>query len=67
VTATKLAEFLQSVEAEERLLDQRMSDAESQPVRANCGRSFETAQSRAVPEITRPVGTRPRPLLYGEL
>jgi putative transposase len=68
VTATRLAEFLQSVEAEERLLDQRMADIESQPVRAaSCGPSPGTIPSRSVQEIPKPVAARSQPHLYGEM
>jgi len=68
VTATKLAEFLESVEAEEKLLDQRMTDADSKSVRvASCGPSFEIVAPRSVPEAAKPAAVRPRPHVYGEL
>jgi hypothetical protein len=43
ITARKLAEFLESVEVEEALLIQRLSDLEARPLQAQSGPSTNAA------------------------
>ena len=61
VTARQLAEFLQSVEAEEKLLTQRLSDLESRDIRLTLSkRPFNEGRARCreadVPAAAQTVG-----------
>lgn len=76
VTAKKLAEFLESVEQEEEILVQRLSDLEARSIHAQPGLSPIAVDARAlmtVPETsavspaTIPVEARPTFVTYGEL
>jgi hypothetical protein len=70
VTARKLAEFLESVEAEEKLLAQRLSDMEVRRARSDFGPASENTLTSALAVVppAEPVG---EPLesyeTYGEL
>jgi transposase InsO family protein len=65
VTATRLAEFLESVEAEETLLKQRLSDYESRPLQT-AGLTSSSRPPLAGATVT-PLRADRIPLVYGEL
>jgi hypothetical protein len=52
VTARHLAEFLESVEAEETLLSQRLSDLESSAVRLGLTNRIDTEGSGTIPHCS---------------
>lgn len=66
VTATKLAKFLESVEAEEVLLQQRLTDAESVHLQtATSGLMMDDEPVTSTSAIT-PNGTNRKTCVYGE-
>lgn len=72
ITATKLANFLESVEAQELLLQQRLTDAESRRLRTPGPQQAERPMIAANPLVTTAAGTagiiaRPKAHLYGEM
>jgi hypothetical protein len=73
VTAKKLAEFLESVENEENVLTQRLSDLETRSIYSSAGASVLKPQAAApssspdVPPESAFTGESPAFLTYGEM
>ena len=72
VTATRLANFLESVEAQEILLQQRLTDAESRRLRTSGLQQVERPIIGAIPAAVTVTGTpgasaSPKAHLYGEM
>jgi putative transposase len=72
VTATRLANFLESVEAQEILLQQRLTDAESRRSRTTGPQQVERLVAGATPATVTVTGTpgtiaTPKAQLYGEM
>lgn len=67
VTAAKLAEFLESVEAEEALLEQRLSDHESRHLHSADSVSVNPPVAASSPTSTVTPRAQPTPHIYGEM